>query len=442
MPDASRAPTKASEMDRAVTSDTLTGLWAASLTEAADTAPFAGDTRADLAIVGGGFTGCAAALEAASAGASVVLLEAKSIGYGGSGRNAGLVNAGLWLPPDAILAQMGEPDGRRLIDALARAPDHVFDRIDRHGIACEATRNGTLHLAHAPGGLADLQNRHRQSNAHGMALHLLDAEETRRRTGSAAFHGALLNPSAGTVQPLAYCHGLARAALQAGARLFTESPVTHIARDGSDWVIRANGHSLRAGALLVATNAYPLAGGGPGVTEWTPVHYSQFATAPLLHEMRDRVLPGREGCWDTAPVMSSIRLDAAGRLIVGGMGNAEGAAGAIHAGWARRKLRALFPELADQPFEHQWTGRIAMTRDHVPKILSLGPSGYAIFGYSGRGIAPGTVFGTAAARALLQDAPDLLPVPLITAYSEPMTRLKGAIFELGATLTHLLPTRA
>ncbi|MGB0914350.1 MAG: NAD(P)/FAD-dependent oxidoreductase, partial [Phaeobacter italicus] len=392
-------------------------LWAASVTTTAVAAPLAEDLTADLVIIGGGFTGCAAALEAAASGASVVLLEAQTIGFGGSGRNAGLVNAGLWLPPDDIIEQMGEADGRKLIAALADAPEQVFRTIERYGIDCEATRAGTLHLAHAPKGLADLQRRHRQSNAHGMSLMLLNAEDTRRRTGSAAFHGALLNPSAGTIQPLAYCHGLARAAQQEGAKLFANSAVQNVVRDGDDWVVTANGHSVRGRGLLEATNAYPATDDGPGVSDWTAVNYCQFATAPLPPETLEYVLPGREGCWDTAMIMSSFRLDAAGRLIIGGMGNAGGAGAAIHQNWARRKLRALYPDIGDPPFQFQWTGRIAMTRDHVPKCLSLGPSAYSIFGYSGRGIAPGTVFGTLAARAILQDAPETLPVPVLNDYS-------------------------
>ena len=264
-----------------MTENAQTGLWDASLVEEARTVPLAADLSVDLVIVGGGFTGCAAALEAAGLGASVALLEAHSIGHGGSGRNAGLVNAGLWLPPETIIDQMGEAAGRRLIEALADAPDRVFDLIDREEIACEATRTGTLHLAHAPGGMDDLKLRHRQGNAFGASLQLLDAAEARRRTGSDAFHGALWNPRAGTIQPLGYCHGLARAAINGGAQVFSDTPVEAIERRNDTWSVRANGHTVTAGALLVATNAYAEAGAKPPAPQYVPVHYSQFATEPL-----------------------------------------------------------------------------------------------------------------------------------------------------------------
>lgn len=394
------------------------------------------DTSVDLAVIGGGYTGLAAAFEAARRGASVCLLEARTFGYGGSGRNVGLVNAGLWLPPEAVKARLGLEAGARLLSILAEAPERVFALIEREGIDCEATRAGTLHLAHSPAGLRDLKERHRQGVALGAPLHLIDAGETARRTGSARFFGALFDPRAGTIQPLSYCLGLARAAQGAGAMLYERSPATAIAWTGTSWTISANGRTLRANALLLATNAYHLGLPTPFAPQFVPVHYSQFATAPLREAQRQTILSGGEGCWDTALVMSSFRLDRAGRLILGGIGDAAGPGGPIHAAWARRKLRRLFPALASVPFEHVCSGRIAMTGDHIPRIVAFGPSAYASFGYSGRGIGPGTVFGTQVAVALLENRPDALPVAPIAAHRESHAPLREAYYELGATLTH------
>ncbi|WP_294613913.1 NAD(P)/FAD-dependent oxidoreductase [uncultured Roseovarius sp.] len=424
-----------------MTSEHDCGLWGHSLRDKADTPTLNSDQTADMVIVGGGFTGCAAALEAARQGVSVVLVEANAIGFGGSGRNVGLVNAGLWLPPETIVAQMGPQAGRRLIRLLAAAPDQVFDVIEREGIACEAVRQGTLHLAHAPAGLRDLQDRHRQAEAFGLRTELLDAAETRRRTGTDAYHGALFHPGAGTVQPLAYCHGLARAAMRAGARLFTHSPAQAIARVGAGWQVTANGHRITASRLLMAVNAYPQAGAVAQTPRCTPVFFSQFATDPLPEKTLQTLLPGQEGCWDTGLVMTSVRRDQAGRLILGTMGNIRGIGGAVHEGWMRRELRRLYPALADIPFEHAWAGRIAMTRDHVPKIQRLGPNALTVFGYSGRGIGPGTVFGTAAVRALLSGDEACLPLPAIAGYSEWLPSARAAVFEAGAIGLHGLRGR-
>ncbi|MBR9839988.1 MAG: FAD-binding oxidoreductase [Rhodobacteraceae bacterium] len=424
-----------------MTSGQEPNLWRASSRETIGAGALDRDLSVDLAVIGGGFTGCSAALEAARRGASVALLEAREIGYGGSGRNVGLANAGLWLKPEEITAELGEAAGRALIARLAEAPTTVFGLIAREGIDCEARRAGTLHCAHAPAGMDDLRERLRQGLAAGAPLELLDAETARARTGSTAVHGALFDPRAGTVQPLAYCRGLARAARDAGAALFEGSPVTALRREGDAWLVSCNGRTVRAGALLMATNAYHLRLDGAPGPAYVPVHYGQFATVPMPEPLRDRILPGGEGCWDTALVMSSFRTDADGRLIIGGMGDLDGPGGAIHAGWARRKLRALFPEIGDLPFEHGWCGRIAMTSDHIPKIVEMGPRAYACFGYSGRGIGPGTVFGMAAAQALLGEDASGLPLVPVKHHEESLTTLKGRYYEFGATLTHAVSVR-
>jgi len=421
-----------------VAAQTGGNLWRASSTVSVEAPPLAADARADLVIIGGGFTGNAAALEAARRGASVVLLEAETIGHGGSGRNVGLVNAGLWLPPQDVIKLMGREPGLRLVDILAQAPALVWSLIDREEIECEATRNGTLHLAHSPAGFRDLAERHRQGVELGAPVQLLDAEETKRRTGSSAFHGSLFDPRAGTIQPLSYARGLAAAAIRAGAKLHGASKVTRVTHDGEAWQVTANGHVVKAKSLLLATNAY-FNGIDLGTRpQFVKVGYSQFATAPMPEHLRKNILAGGEGCWDTAMVMSSFRTDRAGRMIVGGIGNEGGAGGPVHASWARRKLRQVYPQLADLPFEHAWHGHIAMTGDHVPKILRLGPSGLACFGYSGRGIGPGTVFGTRAAIALLEGHETELPVAPVEQHVERFVEPKALYYETGAVLTHAI----
>lgn len=421
-----------------MTSDAAGNLWRYSHRQNGAGAALSVDLQTDLLVIGAGFTGCSAALEAAQNGADVVVLERDTIGFGGSGRNVGLVNAGLWLPPDQITKQIGPDAGARLIAALSVAPDLVFSIIAAQSIDCDATRNGTLHLAHAPAGVKELHDRFRQGNQIGAPLQLLDADQTARRTGSAAFFGALFDPRAGTVQPLAYCRGLAQAARAAGARIFEHSGVSKIWHDGAGWHAVANGHTVRAQYLIMATNAYANGPAGAPAPQFVPVHYSQFATAPLSDAQRARILPGGEGCWNTALVMSSVRVDTLGRLIIGGCGNLNGPGGRVHRRWAARKLAQIYPELAGMPFEHAWEGAIAMTADHLPKVVAFGPDALSVFGYSGRGIGPGTVFGKAAARALLLGDRGALPLEVTLRYAEGLKGGRTAYFEGGAILTHAL----
>ncbi len=414
-------------------------LWRATPPESFAGAPLEGDARADLVVVGGGFTGCSAALRATELGVDVRLVEADQVGHGGSGRNVGLVNAGLWMPPDDINGLLGPEAGERLNRALADAPGLVFSLIDHYGIGCHAVRNGTLHVAHSDKGLAELRSRLAQQQARGAPVELLDAERTRERTGTNAFHGALYDERAGTIEPFAFCQGLARAASEQGARIHEGSPATRIHHDGHAWRVETAGGTVTARQLLLATNAYhQLDPHGPvAQPDFTPVHFFLFATQPLSERRLAWILPGREGCWDTGTVMSAFRRDHAGRVMVGSLGALDHPGAVIHRGWARKKLAALYPELRDEPFDYAWHGRIAMTADHLPKIVRLHGEGLTIFGYSGRGIAPGSLFGRAAAEALVRGDEAVLPLAASDRYSERRTRLRERFFEGGAMADHL-----
>ena len=423
-----------------MTTDPEISLWTKTSRERVDAPPLTGSATVDLAVIGGGYTGCSAALHAAQAGASVCLLEAHEIGHGGSGRNVGLANAGLWLPPVEIRAHLGREAGDRLIALLARAPAEVFRLIRDHAIDCEPVQAGTLHLAHSPKGLRDLQTRHRQLSADGAPVELLSAQATAQRTGSTAFHGAIFDPRAGTIQPLAYVQGLARAAQQAGAAIHANSPAQVLRHDGDVWNLDTPQGSVRAKALIQATNGYHA--GLPAIRQaYVPVYYFQYATDPLPEDIRAAVLPGGEVCWDTGLIMTSFRMDQAGRLVIGAMGDLGHAGSFSHRGWITRKLAQIFPALADQPLKDGWHGRIAMTSDYIPKLVQIGPNALSAHGYSGRGIGPGTVFGRLMADGLLMGDPARLPLPSVQAHRESWTGLRRAFFETGSALTHLVKAR-
>ena len=369
-------------------------------------------------------------------------MEAAEIGHGGSGRNAGLVNAGLWLAPDDVEARLGPEQGRKLNDLLAAGPDRVFTLIEEHGIACEATRAGTLHCAHSKAGYEGLRERFGQLQGRGAPVALLDAETARQRSGAAAIHGALWDGRAGTIQPLAYVRGLARAAIAAGARLHERSPALSIEHDGNHWCIALPEATLRAPVLLVVTNAYAGSLRSPDFrNHFTSLPYFQIATAPLGHNVRPQVLPGGEGCWDTAKVMSSYRLDEEGRLILGSVGRLDGVGGQANRDWVQRRLRQLFPQVGDIELSYAWFGEIAMTADHLPSIVPLGHRGLAVMGYNGRGISPGTVFGTALGDWALTGDESVLPMVPREAPAAPLNRLAAGAYALGAAAFHALQAR-
>ena len=418
------------------------GLWAKSAPPAPATLPLAGEAQAEILIVGGGYTGLAAALTLAEGGMKAILLEAEEIGHGGAGRNVGLVNAGLWVTPETVEAALGPERGGALLDWLGAGPGLVFEKIRHYGIACEAQRNGTLHCAVGRKGWAELQERERQWQAREAPVELLDRAAAADLIGSTTYEGALLDKRAGTIQPLAYARGLAKAAIAAGAEIHTESPVLSATHDGEDWVVRTPQGVARAPRLILATDAYARHVWPEMREQQIHLPYFNLATAPLSADLLAEILPQRQGCWDTREVLSSFRLDAQGRMIFGSIGALEGFGLKIHRSWGRRAMAKVFPALAETPFEEAWFGWIGMTEDSMPRLHNLGPQALAVGGYNGRGISPGTVFGTALGRHMLGDlALEAIPLPQ-SGFEIPSWRgAKERSYRLGAEMLHLVDKR-
>ncbi len=415
----------------------MSNLWSDTTPGPPETGPLDGEQRTDVTVVGGGFTGLSAALHLARANARVVLLEAESIGYGGSGRNVGLVNAGLWLPPDEIVKRVGPAAGERINRLLGEAPELVFSLIEEYGIECEALRNGTLHLAHSPAGLKDLCQRLEQLNRLGAPVSLLDASTTARLVGSDRYFGALHDRRAGTIQPLAYAHGLAHAARQHGAQLFSQSRVRSLHRKQAAWELATDNGKVVADAVILATNAYS-DGLWPGLAaSFVPVEFFQFASDPLPMDESQAILPERHGTWDTRNVLRSIRRDKAGRLIIGSIGALRRSNRGILRNWAKGVCRDAFPQLATPNWQHAWAGKIAFTPDHIPRIHELGPEMISCAGYNGRGIGPGTITGKALAERLLNLPGAELPFPIAAPKRLRLNRARRAVYEYGADLVHL-----
>jgi glycine/D-amino acid oxidase-like deaminating enzyme len=418
------------------------GLWELTAPPPPQTAGLNGSIKVDTAIVGGGYTGLSAALHLAEAGANVALLEAVEIGFGGAGRNVGLVNAGMWVMPDVLGEVLGGDYGERLLELLGGAPKLVFDLIERHRIECELERAGTLHCAVGPKGLKELEQRVAQWSRRGAPVELLNASETEAKVGSSAYTGSLLDRRAGTIQPLAYARGLARSAVNAGAKIFTRSAVTSAERVDGKWKLHTAGGHAVADRVIVATDAYATGPWSEVRTEQIHLPYFNFATQPLSDNIRASILPERQGAWDTNEVLSSFRFDRAGRLVFGSCGALRGSGAAVHRSWAKRALKKLFPQIGDVRFEAEWYGLIGMTDDHLPRFHKLAENVFGFSGYNGRGIAPGTTFGhLLALYALGQLEEKDLPLPSSSPIKPKFRSARTALYEVGAQLVHLIEAR-
>ncbi|MGE6742810.1 NAD(P)/FAD-dependent oxidoreductase [Allorhizobium pseudoryzae] len=418
------------------------GLWEKTAPPAPLSEPLSGDVSSEIVIIGGGYTGLSAALHLAEAGRSVILLEAKAIGFGGAGRNVGLINAGMWVMPDDLPGELGAVHGERLLTLLGNGPQVVMGLIDKHGIACELTRTGTLHCAVGDKGLAEIEERARQWQKRGADVEVLDAAETERRIGTRAYRGALLDRRAGTLQPLAYARGLAHAAVKAGVQIHTESPAIAWQQQAGRHVISTGDGSVTADWVIVATDAYSAGPFEAVRREQVHLPYFNLATTPLSDNLRRSILPAREGCWDTKEILSSFRMDDEGRLVFGSVGALRGPGTAIHTGWARRALRRIFPQLGDIDFEAEWYGQIGMTDNALPRFHRFADRVVGFSGYNGRGIAPGTVFGKVLAAHILGEAGEAdLPLPLTDVRETAFRALKETYYEAGAQVAHLAGDR-
>lgn len=389
--------------------------WAATAEPAQPTPALAGEVRADVCIVGGGYVGLSAALHLAEAGMATVLLEAAEPGWGASGRNGGQIIPGFKAERSELVRRLGEAPGGRLFDWSGSFVDFTLGLIQRHGIECRASRPGWIQPAHSAASLAAYERRAEEWSSRGAAVRILDEPETERLLGTGWYKGAYLDGRGGRLQPLSYARGLARAAQKAGAAIHGDTLVREVRRRPKGWRVVAAGGTVEADQVLLCTNAYGAMAGAdapwPGLARSVvPVPSYMVATAPLGENVRRTILPEGHTAADLKRLTNHFRLEPDGRLLFGGRGglNDEGA-GADYAP-VIGKLREFFPQLGPVAFDYFWSGRVALTLDHVPHLHEPAPGLHAALGCNGRGVGMATALGKVVADRLRGGATADCPV--------------------------------
>lgn len=360
---------------------------------------FGGVMDVDVAIVGGGFTGCSAALTLAESGVPVALFEAREIGFGASGRNGGQVIPGAKYDPSELVIEYGEERGNEIAEAVGGAADVVFDLIERHRIRCSPKRGGWIQAAHAPPALKRVLKRADEWRQRGAPVTILDAGELAQRTGVRGYCGGWRDGRAGTLQPLDYVRGLARSAINAGAQVFEGNAVEALARDGDRWVLKMQGAEVRARLVIIATDAYSGQSLVPTLSRsLLLVQSAQIATEPLPAEIGAHLLSGGECVSETRQLAFYFRRSPDGRLMFGGRGAMGSELSERLFDGLQIAMKRMIPEVAGLRVTHRWSGQVGLTLDGLPHIHEPEPGLFIGAGFNGRGVALATLMGQWLAR--------------------------------------------
>ncbi len=379
--------------------DPLNNTYYAATANAWETQPrFVGDQEYDVAVIGGGFTGLSAALACAEKGLKVVLLEAKTIGFGASGRNGGQLIPGLRWSMQEIDAEFGRERAKAIFDLAWSAVERVNDRIAEHDIHSDL-KSGHLEAAYKPAHFD-----HMQREAAFLArefgwdsVEIVQPVDMSQHIDGGNYHGGIYDRKGGHFHPLNYALGLAKAALKAGVEIYENTPVRIVFDIQGTELITPEG-ILNADAAIVATDAW-IGDIVPELGRYTvPIMNYNIATAPLPDA--DALLPTDAAIADSRFVLNYFRLSADKRLIFGGGEKYVQTPPTDIGAFVRKHMAAVFPSLANTPIDYAWGGAVAVTGNRLPHMGRKGNIFYA-HGFSGHGALVTTLAGELMAEAVV-----------------------------------------
>lgn len=396
--------------------------WAQSAQPAPTCLKLDGDTEADIAIIGAGYTGLVAALSAAGDGRRIVVLEAApEPGFAASGRNAGAVAPMMWgmKKTPAQIAAAFPQHAPRMNRAIATSGAFLRDFIATHGVECEAHFDGYLLAARTPDSLAKAKAAHGAWAQYGGRFELLSQQELSRHVRTDAYAGALRVPDAGHLNPLSFSRGLAAAAQRAGVTIHCGSPVLSAKYEDGAWRLQTPNGVVRAAILLAGMGAY----GGALVPRLHKESYEVcsaiVATDPLpnARELMPGGMPMAD--LDDAAVFAPM-IDARGCLVISMLFQGDQMSLADAGRIVRPRLARAFPDLGAVAFTKFWGGKFLMTTDGAPHLLQIGPNAYAAQGCNGMGHSMGVAVAHDLGRLGAGAAAEELVFPVTTPKPAPM----------------------
>jgi len=362
-----------------------------------------GDLTVDIAIVGGGFTGVASAVELVERGFSVALCEANRIGWGASGRNGGQVTGSL-SGDRAMLAQLRKSHGSDAEDFVwhLRWEGHniIRERIARYAIDCDL-KTGHLHTAWREADIAELQRTVEMAHSYGMEddVSWLSQEQVHERLATPLYHGGILNQRNMHLHSLNLCLGEARAAASQGAQLFEQTPVLELKGGRLPKLVTTKG-TVSAKKIVLAGNAYHRLARKHLNGLLFPAVLGNMATEPLSDELAEKINKHDLAVYDSRMVLDYYRLTADKRLLFGGGTNYSGREIDNVAQCLTPAMINTFPALSQTRIEYAWTGTAGIVMNRIPLLGKCDRNVYYAQGYSGHGIATSHIMAEVLAEAL------------------------------------------
>ena len=358
-----------------------------------------GEVRADVCVVGAGFTGVATTLSLAERGYSVALVEANRVGWGASGRNGGQLIHGI-NGHEKLEKNYGPGIGDLLWELDWRGHDIIHERVEKYGIDCDL-KSGFAEVALKPRHLGYIEEyaENRQRRQWPYRHEVWDREQTRDRLGTDAYLGAFVCYRDGHLHPLNLCIGEARAAEGLGARIFEQSPVADIEHGARPRVNTGSG-SVRADAVVLAGNAY---------SRLEPKHLAGLVfpagsyiigTEPLSEDLAGEINPLDVAVCDMNEIVDYHRLSADRRLLYGGACNYSGRDPADIEAYILPRMLKVYPQLRGVRIDFQWGGMIGIVPDRIPVVGRIDGNIYYCQGYSGHGVNSTHVMGEIMADAV------------------------------------------
>ncbi len=369
-------------------------------------------SRVDVAVVGGGIPGLAAARTLAGRGASVAVLESETMGWGASSRNGGMALTGLKLDAEVVEARYGAELTRQLFEDSVAALDTVEQLIVQEHIACDFSRCGHLLLANKPAHYIALQHEAEWYAQHfNHITHLVPKNNLHDEIGSDIYFGGLVDESSAGLNPAQYVAGLAQAAERSGAALCPKAWVTRIQKAGDGFKLDTVRGSLLASQVLVTTGGYTGAATPQLRRRIIPIGSYIIATQPLPVDLARELIPRRRMVFDYKHYLNYFRLSADNRMIFGGRAaffpetstTIRSSADILHA-----EMVKVYPQVTDAVVEYAWGGTLDFAFDQMPHTGQLAGIYYAL-GFAGHGVALGTHLGTRMANAILDGTVNELP---------------------------------